>query len=56
MRMDNTQQVLLKKKKPSLVNVAELAKVSPVTVARTFTGNGYVAEKTKQVVVAAAKE
>jgi LacI family transcriptional regulator len=48
-------QLTLGKKKPSLIQVAELAKVSPVTVARTFTGTAPVAEKTRLCVEAAAR-
>lgn len=44
------------KRNPSLLQVAELAKVSPVTVARTFSNAAMVAEKTRREVVAAAKE
>ncbi|MFA6176074.1 MAG: LacI family DNA-binding transcriptional regulator [Phycisphaerae bacterium] len=53
--MSDTLQSTLRRK-PSLIHVAELARVSPVTVARTFTGSAPVAEKTRQSVVAAAKQ
>jgi LacI family transcriptional regulator len=50
-----TSETQLTLKKPSLIQVAELAKVSPVTVARTFTGSAPVAEKTRLCVEAAAR-
>ncbi len=44
------------KRKPSLIQVAELAKVSPATAARAFANAALVAEKTRRDVVAAAEE
>lgn len=43
-------------RKPSLIHVADLAKVSPVTVARAFAGSAPVAEKTRRDIMAAAEE
>jgi LacI family transcriptional regulator len=48
--------MLLKNKRASLKDVAQLAGISPATASRAISGRGYIDEKTKELVLDAAQQ